>query len=252
MKNLILLLTALSLAFVSNAQSGTEFETEAFHAIQISHSFKVWLEQDDEHSVTAEAPKELMDDIEIRVKEGVLHIGMKDGYKKSKWWKSNKDDIMVHITFPSIDQLSISGSVDLDAKNVLRLEDLAVSTSGASKIHFHTRCDDLSIDLSGASELSLDAYADNFSLMSSGASKVVVTGETDDFNLTCSGASDIDAGRLKAEEVSIDCSGASSIHAWATDEIIVDAAGTSSIKYKCEGCDDSAVRANAASSVKKY
>ena len=250
MKNLILLIIGLSTSFLSFSQNGTAFETTSFESIQISNAFTVHLTQSDQYSVTVEAPQDLMDKIHIEVEDDVLEIRMKE---KTKWnWKKGQNDIVVHISFPSIEELSISGAVELDGTNLLKLEDFTLEASGASEIDLKVSCDDLDIDLSGASEMTMDIYATNASLETSGASEIVFTGSADGLDIECSGASDIQAGEFKAGEVSIECSGASSIRVWADHDVSVDASGASAIYYHCENCDDVEVSTTGNSSVKKY
>ena len=229
-----------------------EFETESFHSIHVSSAFEVYLTQADEYSVTAEADKDVADDIKIEVRNGVLEVGMKEGYNKGGWWNSKKDHVVVHITFPTIEALKVSGSVELDAKNVLDLDDFELKVHGASDVHLHLKCDNIEIDLSGASKLSMDVHCDDFELEANGASSMELTGKANEVEMECSGASNVDADGLAAGDLEIECSGASHISAWATDDVEIEASGASSIKYKCDNCNVNHVASSGASSVKKY
>jgi hypothetical protein len=251
MNKIAIFLIGLLLTLQATAQTGAEFETEAFHAIDIGHSFVVDLRQSDEYSVTVEAPKELLDKIHVEVEHGVLEVKMKD--PSNKWgWKNNDKEILVHITFPMVDAIHISGAVELTSSNLLSLDDLDLNVSGASEVNLNLECDDLEVHLDGASELTMDVKTDNLKLQVSGASEIYLRGVADDLGIHCAGASEIQAEALAAGDVDVECSGASSIDFWASGEVAVNARGASDIRYKCSGCEIESIETSGSSSVKKY
>jgi hypothetical protein len=88
------------------------------------------------------------------------------------------------------------------------------------------------LDVSGACDVEVEGLeAGEFNVDISGASQVAVSGRCDQLVAGISGASELQAVGMEAESVKIDASGASSAKVMATDYLIADASGASTIRY---------------------
>ena len=88
------------------------------------------------------------------------------------------------------------------------------------------------LDISGVANVTLnDIKNDNLAIDSSGASKIAVTGQTGKLSIDVSGASKIDAENLKAENASVESSGASKINVNVSGELRSNLSGASRVVY---------------------
>ena len=156
-----------------------------FSKIDVSHVFHVEISAQGEHAVEVEADDNLLQFIKTEVRGGTLHIELDERVKTS-------NPMRVRISAPNIDRVQASGASRVNVAN-LKNDELAVDTSGASKIN--------------------------------------VSGETGNLIVDVSGASTIDAGSLSAATANIDASGASHVNVNVADELIADASGASRITY---------------------
>lgn len=115
---------------------------------------------------------------------------------------------------------------------VLRIESVGrISPTG--KIHIRISAPDISeLDVSGAANVTLDNVKNsNLAVDSSGASKIKIAGETAKFLADTSGASKIDADDLRAVDATIDGSGASHVDINVSGELSADLSGASKVTY---------------------
>ncbi|MDP2238334.1 MAG: head GIN domain-containing protein [Bacteroidales bacterium] len=183
-----------------------ERNVRSFVAIDVSGGFEVILKQGSAEALTIEADDNLMKLIVTEVRGGELKIYTEGNV-------SPKTKMKAYVTFVKLDEIDLSGAVKLRAEN---------------KLTFNR----LSIEGSGASDIELDLSADRIEADLSGASKINLSGSSPKVELECSGASKIYASGLEATSIRLDLSGASYAEVFATESLIVDASGASTIRYK--------------------
>lgn len=253
MRKLILFISLFGIGQFLMAQAETNYEVAAFDRIEVSHNFKVFLEQGNEHTVTAIVKKGSAEDMVIDVVNNTLVVKIENKSSKSKntWkWRSNTvtvkngnncyggsdaRHIEVYITCPNLKSLDISGAVVVENEKPLNFPNIDIEASGASKASLDLISSSIELDLSGASNIHLNASTEKSLLAEvSGASKVVLNGETDYLELDCSGASNISAGNLNSNKAVIETSGASHISLGYVKTLDVDASGASHVNYKAD------------------
>ena len=138
-----------------------------------------------EFSVEVEADDNLLQYIRTEVRDGRLEISLSRSVKTG-------NPMRVRISAPNIDRVEASGASRVNVSN-LKNSEIALDTSGASKIN--------------------------------------LSGETSKLIVDVSGASNIDAGSLSAGTAIIDASGASKISVNVISELVADASGASRITY---------------------
>lgn len=184
-----------------------EVNTGPFNSIDISGAMKVFVSQGSE-SVKVETDRNLMEYVEIFTEGHTLVIRPKRGYnlRPSK-------AVTVHVAAPAFQDIDISGASEVIGENMLSINTMHLSSSGAGKIHLKLEGDKLVTDLSGASKLN-------------------ISGEVRDFDLGASGASDINCYDLVTETATISMSGASNAEISANKELRAGLSGASHVKYK--------------------
>lgn len=190
-------------------------EAKNFTGIRVSNAFDVYLSQGTEEAVAVSASdKETRDQIEVEVKDGILHIGL----KKSTWkWNNSNKKLTAYISFKNIDKLTISGACDVFVDGTLKASELKINLSGASDMkNVKLEVNRLDVHISGASDMK-------------------VSGTVNRLSIDVSGASKFSGGDLKADVCNAKASGASDIFVTVNGELTAEANGASGIKYQGEG-----------------
>lgn len=160
-------------------------EIGEFSRIDVSHVFQVEVTAQSGYAVEVEADDNLLPLIKTEIRGGTLHIDLDQRVKTSNAMK-------IRIAAPNIDRIEASGASRVNVSN-LNNSELAVDTSGASKIN--------------------------------------VAGSTGNLIVDVSGASSIDASNLNAATANVDASGASNVAVNVANELHAEASGASRISY---------------------
>ncbi|MFN0278789.1 MAG: head GIN domain-containing protein [Pyrinomonadaceae bacterium] len=160
-------------------------DLRGFKAVDVGGVFEVEITAGKDFEVEVEADDNLLPLIRTEVNNGVLEI-------ESDGRISPTGKLYVRISAPDINDLSISGAVNVTLNDIKN------------------------------SSLSVD---------SSGASKIKIAGETAKFTVDTSGAAKVDAENLRAIDACIDGSGASHIDVNVSGELNADLSGASKVVY---------------------
>lgn len=156
-----------------------------FSKIDASGIFQVEIVAQKDFAVEVEADDNLLQYVKTEVRGDTLEISLEKRVKTS-------NPLRVRISAPNIDGIEASGVVRVSVAD-LKNSELAVNTSGASKIK--------------------------------------LAGETGVLIVDVSGASNVEAGELSAANANIDASGASQVNVNVSGELVADASGASRISY---------------------
>lgn len=231
----LVLLFLLTTSFAGGCMMGTgvrgngnvvkeERNIKAFDEIQISGAYTIYLTQGNKEELIIEADENLMDLIITKVVDGKLKIYNRESFR-------NPEKLDIYLTFVDIDEISLSGAVEIESMNTFTLNELSLDVSGAAEIFLNIELKELDAELSGASEFEIVGFA-----------KEVV--------IEISGASELDASDFKVEEMQIEISGAADAKVFATESLEINASGASNIKYR--GNPSINQRVSGASSIRKF
>lgn len=191
-------------------------EAKNFHAIQLSSAFDVYITQSNEESVAVSASEaKYKEEIEVKVDNGVLKIGMKNNNWMKKW-NTGKMKLKAYISFKHIDKLNVSGACDVNISGTIKEDNLRVELSGASDVDGAFEVKKLDLHLSGASDMTINGSATNFSI-------------------DASGASSFKGYDFKTDFCNAEVSGASSVKITVNKELSAKATGASDLRYQGEG-----------------
>lgn len=186
----------------------TEYPLENVRSVSIEVPADVRLFQSDEERLVVHAQDNVLDVLVIDINRRSLDIDTVRG-TDLRWGTELRFDVYVR----DLDKLSFAGSVDFETDG-FQTENLDVSISG-----------------SGDGELyNLDIG--NLSFSSSGSSELEMSGEVDTLRIDSSGSSDVDAVELRARVVELDSSGSSDVRVWAVERILIDASGSTDLRYR--------------------
>lgn len=158
-----------------------------FDSISVSDALTVEVVVDDseEHSVVVNYDDNVIDQIVTEVRGSTLHLEMSGSI--SSFGGSRR---YVAVTVPVLDELVISGAVDIEVEG--SVSRYVLQAAGASDADLRNLiADDVTIEISGASDVVLYA-AKSVSGEVSGASDVNVRGNPSDVSVETTGASDFD------------------------------------------------------------
>lgn len=175
-----------------------------FNGLRIASSFNVDVTHGNEFAVTVSADDNLLDFVEVKVDDGTLAIGLKEGTATSN------ATLNAAVTMPAIASLDQSGASRVTLTGFGAQPDFAASLGGASLLHGEVSADAVTLTLSGGSRLTLVGEGGVLAADISGASYI----DLNDFavataTLALTGASDADvtvSGRLD-----VSASGASEV-----------------------------------------
>jgi hypothetical protein len=213
MKNFIILLIA-SIVFAScNSISGNgnvrneQRNVSGFHGVKSSGSIDVEIKNGNNYSVTVEDDDNLFPYIVTEVENGVLNIHYKDNTSISN------DHAKVYVTAPALSEISVSGSGDIAADNVIKSTD---------QIQFNT---------SGSGDIKATVDAPAIKATGSGSGDISLSGNTKDFDCRMTGSGDINCNNLKSENTTVHVSGSSTVHVFASVSLKVNVAGSGDVFY---------------------
>lgn len=206
------LLSLLLFTFITlNAAETVKKEVrriDSFKNINVGSAFVVYLSQGNKQAVTVETEDKYIDKIQTTVKNGTLHIELKNLKERNN---RGPKTMNVYITIPEIKNVEATGAVQIKMQTPLKSkETVSFELSGASKLNdLILNCKKFELNLSGASKLSVDLTADEINANVSGASNLTVSGTVDVADIDASGASKVDVRNFTCNKGDFNSSGAS-------------------------------------------
>lgn len=200
-------LTLLLSIFLMTAALADEvnYKVRKFDRIYLKGPFEVELIQSDDYKVNIEAPEKYMEDIQLSDDNGTLTIDF------DRKWKDNLD-IEIQIYFRDIEELKITGAVDLYNASTLTMDNFKIQFKGAGKIDMDVHCNKLITEISGVGDFDM-------------------TGKAEYHKVTFSGVGDYDASKFIAENTSVNSNGVGSVSVYASEKLIANASGIGSVEF---------------------
>ncbi len=178
----------------------------SFSKIDISGGFEVLINQGKEEKLELEVDENLLELIKTETKNNTLIIKSDKSIGKAK-------SLKLYISVVNLEDIDVSGAVELKNKGTFEGENLEIDVSGAADIDLKVDLEDLSMDMSGASETTLSGTANHF-------------------EIELSGAGELEAEKLKTRNAIVEISGAGSAVVHAKKTLRVEVSGAGSVKYK--------------------
>ena len=199
----ILLTAALGLAFFSKAQQPLDLST--YTKIDASGATTIVYNNSDSLSLTFSGKTEDVNNIETRIIDGTLFIKSKGNIKSP---------VTVRINGNKLNSVALSGATNFSINNKFVTDSFTLESSGASYF------------------TAVDLNTKKTKATISGASNVTLSGTSENFSSDVSGASALKAYKFIANTAQITSSGASSAKVFASQKLVANATGASTIKFK--------------------
>jgi hypothetical protein len=195
-----------------------------FNSIEAGSAMQIRIKQGPA-SVQLKTDENLQEYFTIKVDGKTLVIEQKSGYSLS-----SKEEIIVYISAPTFENLSVGGASKLISEGLITADEIELHGSGANRFDMELKASKVLADFSGSSTLNLKGSANDFVTDASGASKIYCL-------------------EFITQEADVDVSGASHAELAVEKELKVDASGASHVEYK--GNANVKQNSSGASNVKK-
>lgn len=200
------------------------FDLDDFDSIEVSGTFDAVVTVGEAASVEVLIDDNLVDELDIRVRNGELIVALKDGVSV------DNGTLEAIIELPRLVEVEVSGA---STANIIDETgaDQRYSVSGASDLVVFSDADDIWLDVSGSSDVRISGMAQTLTIEVSGASDVDLdVDKVDDAIVDLSGASSVEL--LSAAVVSGSISGASDISVPAGTRTEIDSSGASEVRRR--------------------
>ena len=179
---------------------------DPFDGFDLQIPAKVYLTQGPNFEVTVEGYANLIDELDLRVRNGFWEI-------EFDRCVNNLDEFNIFITIPDIRELKVSGSGDIFGENVFFVDDINLDITGSGNMDLALEADDIDARITGSGEMKLE-------------------GVCDDLDVRISGSGDLHAFALDAEDVDVDITGSGDAEVFAEISLTVRISGSGDVFYK--------------------
>lgn len=181
----------------ASGQNGQrDFQVGDFHGIQVRGTQDVVVAVGGAPSVRAEGDTAALEGLEIAVEDGTLKIGTRHGWS----WRGPGGHVTVHVTVPSLDAASITGTGDM------RIDTVQAQTFQAS--------------VTGTGNLAIAALrAGNASFSITGTGDVTAAGTAERADVSLTGTGNVDLGTLAVRRAQVEMMGPGDVTLRASEAV---------------------------------
>lgn len=194
-----------------------EYELSGFESIQISGCYDVrFIQTDGAYAVSVETYENIFERLDVRLDGKVLHLGQKGGSL------FRTDKLAVTVQGPSLNQVIVNGSADLDIEHFKSADDLELTVYGAGDFQLRDiSCDAFLVDVNGAGDLDVTELCCSRSAV------------------TVNGAGDVDLEFIAAPEVNVSVNGAGDVRlSGVAGKVRYSISGAGNIDARKLSCED--------------
>ena len=186
----------------------TDRSVESFRGVSSSGSFDIYVSSGPQ-AVKIEAEENLLQYIETEVRDGILRVRTKEGYRL----RPNKD-VKIFVTNPTFNKIHSSGSGNIIGENKI------------------TSSEKLDVSVSGSADVKLEVDAPEVESSISGSGNTDLRGNTRVFETRISGSGNVNAMELMSEETTVKISGSGDVSVFASVKLKVNVTGSGDVRYK--------------------
>lgn len=181
--------------------------TGSYDAVKGVGSMDIHLEKGSEGNIQVTTDDNLHEYLDIQVKGNALVIATKKGYNLR-----TKKGIHVTVPFQDISEVALTGSGDIDTKDTIDSQNMAVSVTGSGDVVLDINSGSLKVRVTGSGDVQLE-------------------GKTVDLDVAISGSGDYKGFGLEAQNTEVAISGSGDAKVVANSSIKARVAGSGDIEY---------------------
>ena len=185
-------------------------QTANYDKVSVSGSFDVQLVRGEEGEITLKGEENLLEHIEVYVKNNVLILKVKDNINLSSSWNKT---ITIEVPVIEITGVKLSGSGDISTQTTLKSTDFNAAVSGSGDISLAIEATNLYVQISGSGDINL-------------------SGSADDLTVKVSGSGDVNAYDVAAQDATVTVSGSADVTLTVKGTLNAKVSGSGDIQYK--------------------
>lgn len=187
----------------------TGYSGEKFSKLSIAVKSKVYIEQGESYKLDIQTDENTLQKISVEYNSDELEIKCKTGSRID-------EAVLIYITTPTLEAISLAGSSDLYIENTFKTGKMHLSLAGSGKMEIK------------------DLKADKVSASIAGSGNILLAGGNngafEDFSIAGSGK--IDAAGFAAAKAEVDIAGSGDCSIFASENLKVSIAGSGNVHYK--------------------
>jgi hypothetical protein len=191
------------------------YDLKNFTSIKCSGIAKIIYTQEDKYDVKVKATKSFLDNLIIKVDNGILIIDLKKGDKTNLSGKNFIENFEINVSSPTLKSVSLGGVVKFSSKSIkgdsfelnvsgvgkvdcpsLDFAKFVSKVSGAGSLNVAFKGESAYISNSGASRYTLNVDCKELTVKNSGAGSMKISGTADKTDINSTGVSDINISEL--------------------------------------------------------
>ena len=185
-------------------------QTANYDKVSVSGSFDVQLVRGEEGEITLKGEENLLEHIEVYVKNNVLILKVKENINLSSSWNKT---ITIEVPVIEITGVKLSGSGDISTQTTLKATDFNAAVSGSGDISLAIEATNLYVQISGSGDINL-------------------SGSADDLTVKVSGSGDVNAYDVAAQDATVTVSGSADVTLTVKGTLNAKVSGSGDIQYK--------------------
>lgn len=179
---------------------------EVFTGIRLDGDADVFLVSDSSAVITIEAQENIADNIEMKVRDGILRIGYRDCIKMH-------EPVKIYIPVKIIDELQVNGSGNIETKGQVSANTLALKINGSGNMKLNLSAETIFSEVNGSGNIFLAGSAKRHKSL-------------------INGSGNLEAADLPTEETEITVNGSGSCKVFAIGKLKVLVRGSGDVVYK--------------------
>ena len=183
-----------------------ERELSGFDQIDLRGSGNVIIEKSNKFRFSVETNENLIPLLESKIKDGVLVL-------KTKKCVTSYTKLNYYISMPSLVGLHVSGSGNINCKDVFEADDIELSVSGSGDIRSRFKSEHISSTISGSGDITVD-------------------GKTMNQEIRITGSGDYYGFKLKSDNAIIKIMGSGEAEINSRDEVEISITGSGDVIYR--------------------
>ncbi|HUX95890.1 MAG TPA: head GIN domain-containing protein [Bacteroidales bacterium] len=205
-----LLMTLFSTAFIYG--QSTEKETrnlKGFTKVSFGVPGNLYIRFGSDFKVVLEADKDFLSEIETEISNGKLVI------RRDRWSNFNNKKVVINITMPSLEALSVSGSGQAEVVDALKAGSLNLGVSGSGRVFLN------------------DISAESLDGRISGSGDIILkgNGSVNNGDISISGSGKYTGESVKIDQADISISGSGSCLCHVTGRLEAHVSGSGNVTY---------------------
>jgi len=201
--------------------------TEDYDMLKVIGSMDVHLQKGTEGKITVKTDENLHEYLEIRVVNKELIVKSKNNTSYN-----TKHGIHITVPFENISKVKLTGSGDINTKDVIKTNEFNASVNGSGDIILDVEASKVEANVSGSGDINMNVEATQVEADVSGSGDIYLSGSTFNLEVDVNGSGDFSGFDLTAKNTDVSVSGSGDAEVICNKNLIARVRGSGDIFYK--------------------